>query len=236
MERSTSTAHATALLSQGINIITGVVNVGIVFIVAVYILADQGRSLDGLIRRLPPAREAKLRRTIPAVTTVINGYVAGQTFNSLLFGTFALVLLSSLDVPSAAVLAIIAAIGDAIPQVGVTLATIPAVLLALTKSWQAAVIVLVAYVIYQQIENYVIAPRVFGKTLGLSPLITMIAVLVGAKLLGIIGVLIALPIAAAIPEVVRIWSEPDVDPADADPDAAQPLLAPPKPGTGDAPG
>jgi predicted PurR-regulated permease PerM len=114
-----------------------------------------------------------------------------------------------LNVPSAAVLALIAAIGDAIPQIGVTLATIPAVLLALTQSLETALIVLVAYFIYQQIENYVTSPRVFSRTLQLSPLVTLLAVLIGGKLLGIIGVLFALPVAAAIPTVAAIWLADD---------------------------
>jgi predicted PurR-regulated permease PerM len=124
-----------------------------------------------------------------------------------LFAIFTFVLLTFLDVPSALVLALIAAVGDAIPQVGVFLATIPAVLLALTVSLETAVIVLIAYAVYQQIENYVTSPRIFSQTLELRPLVTLIAILIGGKLLGIVGVLLALPVAAAIPAVMEIWLE-----------------------------
>ena len=193
------------VLSQGVDILSGIANVVIVLIIAVYILADEGRSLEGVYERLPPSQARKLQRTFPAVARVVNGYVTGQAINSTLFAIFTLVLLTLLDVPSAAVLALIAAIGDAIPQVGVTLATIPAVLLALTVSVETAVIVLVAYTIYQGIENYVTSPRVFSQTLQLRPLVTLLAILIGGKLLGIVGVLLALPVAAAIPTVVAIW-------------------------------
>ncbi|HVL25779.1 MAG TPA: AI-2E family transporter [Thermomicrobiales bacterium] len=195
------------VFSQGVDVFSSMANIVIALIVAVYFLADQGRTIDPLIALLPPRPREKLRRTIPAVARVINGYVAGQTFNSTLFALFTLIVLSTLDVPSAGVLALIAAIGDAIPQVGVTLATIPAVLLSLTVSFQTAIIVLIAYIVYQQIENYVTSPRVFGKTLDLPPLITMIAILIGGGLMGIIGVLLALPVAAAIPVIVRIWTD-----------------------------
>ena len=198
------------VLSQGVDIIAGIVNVIIALIIAVYILADQGQSLEGVYERLSPANARKLRRTFPAVARVVNGYVTGQAINSTLFALFTFVLLSLLNVPSAAVLALIAAIGDAIPQVGVTLATIPAVLLALTLSVETAVIVLVAYTLYQGIENSVTSPRVFGHTLQLRPLVTLLAILIGGKLLGILGVLLALPVAAAIPTLVAIW----VDDAD----------------------
>jgi predicted PurR-regulated permease PerM len=200
------------VFSQGVDVFSSIANIVVALIVAVYFLADQGRTIDPLIALLPPRPEEKLRRTIPAVARVVNGYVADQTFNSTLFALFTLVVLLVLDVPSAGVLALIAAIGDAIPQVGVTLATIPAVLLALTVSFQTAIIVLIAYIAYQQIENYVTSPRVFGKTLDLPPLITMIAILIGGSLMGIIGVLLALPVAAAIPVIVRIWTG-DVDDA-----------------------
>jgi predicted PurR-regulated permease PerM len=197
------------VLSQGLDLITGVFNILLTLIIAVYILADEGRSLEGIYQWMPRRHAVKLQRTFPAVANVVNGYVIGQAINSTLFALFTLILLSALNVPSAAVLALIAAIGDAIPQIGVTLATIPAVLLALTQSLETALIVLVAYFIYQQIENYVTSPRVFSRTLQLRPLVTLLAVLIGGKLLGIVGVLFALPVAAAIPTVAAIWLEDD---------------------------
>jgi predicted PurR-regulated permease PerM len=197
------------VLSQGLDLITGVFNVLLTLIIAVYILADEGRSLEGIYQWLPRRHAIKLRRTFPAVANVVNGYVVGQAINSTLFALFSLILLSTLNVPSAAVLALIAAIGDAIPQIGVILATIPAVLLALTQSLETALIVLAAYFVYQQIENYVTSPRVFSRTLQLSPLVTLLAVLIGGTLLGIIGLLLALPVAAAIPTVAAIWREDD---------------------------
>ena len=205
----TSNIDFRGILSQGFDLVSGVVNAAIVVIIAVYILADRGESLEGLYHWMPPTQADKLRRTFPAVARVVNGYVVGQGINSALFAIFTFVLLTALDVPSAAILALIAAIGDAIPQVGVTIATIPAVLLALTQSFETALIVLAAYMIYQVIENYVTSPRVFSQTLQLRPLVTLVAVLIGGKLLGIVGVLLALPVAAALPTVMEIWLKDD---------------------------
>lgn len=207
LDLSAGNVDVRGVLSQGIDVVAGVANAVIVLIIAVYILADQGASLEGVYQWMPPRKADKLRRSIPAVARVVNGYVTGQLINSTLFAIFVLLLLTFLDVPSAVFLALIAAIGDAIPQVGVILATIPAVLLALTQSLETALIVLVAYVVYQQIENYLTSPRVFGQTLQLRPLVTLVAILIGGKLLGIVGVLLALPVAAAIPTVVEIWLE-----------------------------
>jgi predicted PurR-regulated permease PerM len=126
---------------------------------------------------------------------------------SLLFGLFTLVLLTALDVPSALILAMIAAVADAIPQVGVAAAAVPVVILSLTQGLTSAIIALVAYLLYQQFENYVIAPRVFRQTLQISPFVTLIAVLIGGKLLGIFGVILALPIAAAFPVLEDLWRQ-----------------------------
>jgi predicted PurR-regulated permease PerM len=205
----TSNVDLRGVLSQGLDVFSGVINAAIVVIIAVYILADRGESLEGIYHWMPPTQASKLRRTFPAVARVVNGYVVGQGINSALFAIFTFILLTALDVPSAAILALIAAIGDAIPQVGVTIATIPAVLLALTQSVQTALIVLAAYMIYQVIENYVTSPRVFSQTLQLRPLVTLVAVLIGGKLLGIVGVLLALPVAAALPTVMEIWLKDD---------------------------
>lgn len=208
------------LLGQGVGIVSGIGNVIITLTIAIYLLTDQGRSLNGLIRLLPPKHEAKFRAMIPGVAKVVNGYVVGQSINSVLFALFALAVLSLLGVPSVAVLALIAAIGDAVPQVGVILATIPAVLLAYTVSPQTALIVLIAYFVYQQIENYVTSPRVFARTLELPPLITLVSVLVGGSIMGMIGVLLALPVAAAIPVVWRIWIEAESEHRDVATDGA----------------
>jgi predicted PurR-regulated permease PerM len=108
-------------------------------------------------------------------------------------------------VPQALFLSIVAAFADAIPIAGVIIATIPAVLLAFSVSLGTAVIVLAAYLAYQQVENYVIVPRIYNNTLQISSFAVLVSVLIGGELLGIVGVLLALPIAAAIPVIERIW-------------------------------
>jgi predicted PurR-regulated permease PerM len=201
------------ILSFSQGLISAVANAIIVLVLTIYILADGQRIYAWCVRYLPEKQEDKLRRALPEVSRVVSGYVAGQLFTSSLFGIFTFVVLSLAGVPQPLFLAILAAFADAIPIAGVLIATVPAVLLALTVSWQAAAIVLVAYMIYQQIENYIIVPRVYRNTLNVSSFAVLIAVLVGGELLGIIGVLLALPIAAAIPTIERIWIEEEGGPS-----------------------
>lgn len=134
------------------------------------------------------------------MTKVISGYVVGQLITSALFGVFAFVTLSLLGVPQPLFLAVVAAVADAIPIAGVLIATVPAVLLALTVSPPAAGAVLVAYIAYQQVENYVIVTRADRSTLQISSF----AVLIGGTLPDVIGVLLALPAAAVVPVIEKI--------------------------------
>ena len=109
--------------------------------------------------------------------------------------------------PQPLLLAIIAAITDAIPIVGVPIATIAAMAIALSVGWQTSLIVLGLYVAYQQFENYVLLPRVFGSTLQVSGLSILVGVLVGGQLLGVIGIILSLPVTASIPVIERVWRE-----------------------------
>jgi predicted PurR-regulated permease PerM len=193
------------ILSVGANIVQGISNTVIVLVITAYLLLDGSRIYRWSVRYLPDTQEMKVRQAMPEISKVVSGYVVGQIITSLLFGIFTFTVLSIAGVPQPLFLALFAAILDAVPIVGVFIATIPAFLLALTVSVPAAIAVLIAYVVYQQIENYVIVPRVYRNTLQISSFAVLLAVVIGSELLGIIGVLIALPIAAAIPVVERIW-------------------------------
>lgn len=195
-------------LAVGTSLITGVANFLIVIVLAVYILMDGDRIYNWIARYLPHHQRIKVRQALPEISHVVSGYVIGQSINSTLFGIFTFTVLTVVGVPQAILLALIAAVADAIPIAGVFIATVPAGLVALAApegGITTAVIVVVSYTIYQQIENYLIVPRVFGNTLEISSFAILVAVLIGGQLLGIIGVILALPMAAAVPVIERIW-------------------------------
>jgi predicted PurR-regulated permease PerM len=184
---------------------------------AYLLIADGERLLFWIFRYIPARHRGKIRQALPDISKVVSGYVVGQLITSALFGLFAIIVCLALGVPQAILLGVLAFIFDAVPIVGAILATAPAVLLGLTVSPTAAVIILVLYVVYQQFENHFIVPRVYQQTLQISAFGVLIAVVIGAQLLGIIGALIALPVAAAIPVIERVWREeqpPAPDPSD----------------------
>lgn len=189
------------------NIVGAIANTFFVLVLTFYLMLEGERTWAFLSRYFTPRLRHRFQRAYPEITRVVSGYVVGQSINSLSFGIFAFATMWFLGVPEPLLIGALAAVFDAVPIVGVPIATVPAILLALTVSWQTAVIVLVLYVVYQQFENYVMVPRVFGNTLQVSALSILVGVLVGGQLLGVIGIILSLPITASIPVLERIWNE-----------------------------
>ncbi|GAB3283016.1 AI-2E family transporter [Parasphingorhabdus pacifica] len=128
----------------------------------------------------------------------VGGYVTGQVMICACAGLVSFLFFFIAGVPYPFLLALVVAVLDAIPQVGATLASLAGTLVALSQSITLAVVTLIFFMLYQAAENYLIAPRVFAKTVELSPLGAFVAILIGAALAGVLGAVTALPIAAAL--------------------------------------
>lgn len=172
---------------------------------ALYFVVDGDRVRAAVLRLTPREYRAQLDETFVGTGAVIRSYFIGQTIVSAIFAIFTFILLTALGVPYASVFAALAFFFDAIPNIGATLATILPGLVALTQSVTTAIIVVAAIMVYQQVESNFIAPRVLGGKLKVPPVATLIAILAGAKLLGIVGVVLAVPIAGTLPVLERIW-------------------------------
>jgi len=170
---------------------------------AFYLIADRERVRGFLYALIPRHYHLRTARLLLALETIVGGYIRGQALTSLLIGGFTYALLIVVGVPNPLVLALLAAFTDLIPYIGPVLATAAPVLFALSKGLPQAIIVLVALVFYEELESRLIVPRVYGKTMRLSPVAVTVALLAGGKLFGIIGALVALPIAAGIRATVE---------------------------------
>jgi predicted PurR-regulated permease PerM len=135
----------------------------------------------------------------------VGGYVTGNLLISLIAGATTTVVLLALGVPFALALGLLVAVLDLIPLAGATLAAIIVVLVAFTHSLTAAIITAIFFVVYQQLENHLLQPVVYGRTVKLSPLAILISVLVGAEVAGIIGALGAIPVAGTIQILLVDW-------------------------------
>jgi predicted PurR-regulated permease PerM len=184
---------------------SAIVVFALAFILTVYLLIEGRRTYAWLVAFVPRNKRAKVEQTAAESQEVIFGYVAGNVATSVFATVFVLVVLSILKVPAALLLAVLAGICDFIPVLGFILSAAPALLLALTVSPATALAVAICYIAYHFVENYLIAPRVYGDRLKLSNVAVVLAFAVGAELGGVIGALIALPLAAAYPAIERIW-------------------------------
>jgi len=189
----------------GRSVVSALVVSAVVLILTLYLLLD-GRSLYAwLLAFAPRAYRERLAATTAEISTMVHAYVGGQFLAALLFAAFTGIVLMVLRVPAVLPLAVIAGLCDVIPVLGIMLATVPAVLLALSVSPHTALAVLLAYVGYHLFETYFLLPRIYGHKLRISTLSVLLALLAGGKLQGLIGIVIALPLVAAYPIIERHW-------------------------------
>lgn len=200
-------AGATQVISIGATIIGGVINAFFVLVLALYLLAEGERTWRYFARYMTPTFRYRMHRLGPELTQVVSGYVVGQAIISSLFGVFSYIVLFALDVPQPLLLALFGALVVVIPIVGAPIATIAAMAIALSVNWQTSLIVAGVFLLYQQIENYVLLPRVYGNTLRVSSLSILVGVLMGGQLMGVLGIILSLPLTASIPVIERIWRE-----------------------------
>ncbi|MGC9669304.1 AI-2E family transporter [Planosporangium sp. 12N6] len=175
-----------------------------VLVLAIYFMADMPRMRRGLVRLFPHRRRPQVAEIANIVVDKVGAYMIGNLIISLFAGVSAFLCLAILKVPFALPLAIAVAITDLIPLIGATLGAALCVLVTFftVDLWPAGVIVLIFFVVYQQLENYLIAPRVLRNTVDLSAVAVLLVALIGGSVLGVVGALMAIPIAAAVKVVV----------------------------------
>lgn len=168
-----------------------------------YLLADGVQERGVLYAMVPRQYHLRLARIIHNLETIVGGYVRGQVITSALIGAFTYLILAVCRVPHALPLALFAAATDIIPFVGGLLATVPAALAALSRGVPVAAFVLAALFTYQEFENRILVPRVYGRTLLLAPTTVVLALVTGGILLGVVGALLALPVAAGLQMMLK---------------------------------
>jgi predicted PurR-regulated permease PerM len=194
--------YAAGIAAAFVNALFGIV---IAFILTIYFLIEGRRTWRWLVAYVPRRNRARVQETAAAATVAVRHYVAGNVATSIFAAVSVFVVLAILHVPAALLLAVLAGVCDFVPVLGFIVSAVPAVALALTVSAATAVIVAAAYVGYHLAENYLIGPKVYGGQLRLSNLAVLLAFAVGAELFGVIGALLALPVAAIYPCIEDIW-------------------------------
>lgn len=206
-----------------------VISVLLVIVLTIYFMADLPRLRRGLVRLFPHDRRPHVAQAVNVVVDKVGSYMIGNLIISLFAGVSAFVVLLLLDVPFALPLALFVAITDLIPLIGATIGATGCVILALftVDLWPGVILVALFFLAYQQLENYLIAPRVLRNTVDLSSIAVLLAALIGGTVLGVVGALMAIPIAAAF----KVLATPAVEalgesPLPADHQAAPPPITP----------
>ncbi|MFF4411043.1 AI-2E family transporter [Streptosporangium sp. NPDC001559] len=172
-------------------------------VLTLYFLGSLPSIKDYLFRLVPTSRRERTRALGDEILDGIGGYVAGNLLISVIAGVTTWVFLAVLNMPYALALALVVAVADLIPLVGATIGAVLVTLVALLQSWTLGVACGVFFLIYQQVENYLIYPRVMKRSVDVAPAVTVIAALFGGALMGIVGALLAIPVAAAIALIIR---------------------------------
>ena len=198
---------ASALTSVTVGVFSTLFQLVTVLVLTFFFLLDGKHMVEWALRQLDPDRAGRVRKVLDDVYDATGGYVIGNLIISVIAGTGTWIVLEILNVPFAVPLAVLMAFLDLIPLVGATIGGVGIGIVAAISNFPTALIVWgVYFIVYQQIENNVLQPLIYRRTVALHPLVVLVAVLIGGSQLGVLGALIAIPVAAGIQIVVRdLW-------------------------------
>jgi predicted PurR-regulated permease PerM len=184
----------------------GVIGQFVTVLSVAFLLMLNGRHYVGMALRLTGTSEPRYRALVIDINQAVGSYRLGNIAISVLATLATWLVLTILGVPYALSLAIVIGFFDLIPLVGATIGAFLVALATMTVDFPTATIVWVAFVIvYQWFENYLVQPLVYGRAVNVNPLVTILGVLAGASLLGVLGALLAIPVSAAIQIILRDW-------------------------------
>ena len=190
------------VLGVGKAVLSGAISMLTILVLTLYFLASLPSVTKVAYRFVPSSRRERVAGLSDAIIDRIGIFVGGQATVSLIAAVYILIVGLIIGMPYATALSLLVFFCGLIPLVGHILGTAVVTLMCLTKSPLTALIAFVAYVLYIQIENYVVMPRIMRKSLSIPGLVTIIAALIGTSLLGLIGGLLAVPVAAAVMLIV----------------------------------
>jgi predicted PurR-regulated permease PerM len=187
------------------SVLTFIVAVVTIAFLTFFMLLEGPKWMDRFYSLLPEGSQERWRAIGNDIYRTVGGYVTGNLLISVIAGIASTIVLLIMDVPYAVALGLLVAILDLIPLAGATLAAIIVSTVAFLTSIPAGIVVLIFFIVYQQLENHVLQPVVYSRTVQLSPLAILISVLIGAKIAGVLGALAAIPVAGTIQVLLLAW-------------------------------
>ena len=195
---------AGTLRDIGLGIVNSLFALLTILVMTAFLLGSGRGWTEQIIRSRPPEQRERLRRSLENIGSAVSGYVAGALAIAFIAGTATFIVLTILGVPFAGPLAVMAGFASLIPLVGATIAAVLIGVVTAFSNFPTDTIIWTVWAIaYQQIENNLIQPQIQKRTVNVQPLITIFAVLCGGTLLGVVGAIAAIPIAASIQILLR---------------------------------
>ena len=199
---------ASTLRDVGVGIVNSIFALVTILILTAFMLGGGRRWIDAGLRYLPPERAERIDRVLGRSANAVGNYVAGALAQATIAGLLSYLVLSILGVPFAAPLAVIVFFLDLIPLIGATIGAVIVGVVTLFTNFPTATIVWTIWSIaYQQVENNLIQPQIQKRAVDINPFLVVVAVLFGSTLLGILGALVAVPIAASLQIAMREYAE-----------------------------
>lgn len=193
----------TALFSQVAGFLSGFVALFVVLVLAFYMIVEEDAARK-LFRSFAPAEyQPFISQMIAKMQTKIGAWLRGQLILGLVVGICAFAGLTILGVKYALLLAVLAGLFEIIPYVGPTLSVIPAVIIGFVQSPFKGLAVLILYVVIQQVENHVLVPKIMQKVTGLNPIVSIVALMIGVKVAGLVGAILSIPVATMVAVVLE---------------------------------
>jgi predicted PurR-regulated permease PerM len=200
------------LLGAGRAVLSALVSTFTLLILSLYFLVALPTIKNTIVRLNPASRRDRASYLTDQIFLRISSYISGTFVVALIAGVLSFIFLMIIGLREYALaLAVLVAVLDIIPLIGATLAAVVVVIIAFTQSATMGIAALIFYALYQQFENYVVQPRVFSKSVDVPGAVVVIAALVGGALLGIIGALLSVPVAAVILLILREVAQPRLD-------------------------
>ena len=189
-------------LARGV--LTAVAGAVAIAFLTFFMLLDGKRLIGRFYDFLPATARPRWQRIGTEIYRTVGGYVTGNILISVIAGVASAIILFSLGSDYAIALAVVVAVLDLIPLAGATLAAVLVSTVAFVElGWVKGVIVVVFFVVYQQLENHILQPIIYGRTVQLTPLVVLVSVLIGAELAGVLGALAAIPVAGIVQAIGR---------------------------------
>ncbi len=194
-----------SFFQKTLGVFNGAVQIITILVISFYLLAEKNGMKNFIYTLMPKEYEAKVLHIVNKAQRKIGLWLIGQLILSAIIFALVLIMLTILGVKYALALAILAGFFELIPYLGPIISAIPAVLFAFLQAPSLGLLVLVLFILIQKIEGYILVPKIMEKTTGLSPLVILVAILIGYKLAGIFGILLAVPIVSTLNVVFQEW-------------------------------